>query len=126
MQETRAEYLLSDELPKQIGNLILKYGNAVTGSLKMPTIDFNGPYRDLRTSLHDLSQTAFITVGRKSPSYTTGVFVDNGRYYVFDPHSRDLNGLSCPDGKAVLTCHEDLDLLTLFLAQLSSAQDELL
>ena len=44
-----------------------------------------------------------------------------GKFYVFDPHSRDINGMCCEDGKAVITCHDDIDALTSFYKNLAKS-----
>ena len=63
-----------------------------------------------------------MTIGCGLPAYSMGLFHQGatGMYYVFDPHSRD-NGMSCQDGKAVLTCHQNADVLTSFLKNLTKS-----
>ena len=59
-----------------------------------------------------------------SPAYTCGIIADSYsatyKYYVFDAHSRDVNGLSRPDGTAVLTSHLTSDI-TQFIFDISKS-----
>ena len=40
---------------------------------------------------------------------------------MFDPHSREINGLCCQDGKAVTTCHENTYELISFFTNLAKS-----
>ena len=63
------------------------------------------PYYSLSTafmSMSDNYDVAFVTVGDKTPFYTSALFVKAGNYFMFDPHSRDYKGMMSPDGTAIL------------------------
>ena len=99
----------------------------VTGSIIMASTDLSGSFRDIKHALEHFdkakTETAFITIGGGLPSYSMGLFnkKHTGECYVFDPHSRDINGLCCQDGKAVITCHENTDELISFFTNLAKS-----
>ena len=47
------------------------------------------------------------------------VLFDSFQYYIFDSHSRDENGMPCPDGKCVLGCVDSVFDLCTYLRSLS-------
>ena len=52
---------------------------------------------------------AFVTTGNSTPSYTTGLIKEITEFSVFDPHSRNKDGMCCSDGTAVVTYHNGLN-----------------
>ncbi|MEW8545667.1 MAG: hypothetical protein AB2693_19270 [Candidatus Thiodiazotropha sp.] len=116
-------YLMIDELPHELNNFDVKYLDAITGSLSFSTkLDISSPFRTLRAACDDVlpnSGMAFMTIGNMSPSYTTGIVREGDKFLVFDPHSRNTDGMCCPDGTAVVTCHQGLDDLIKFYRNLA-------
>ena len=123
MQEQH-EYSLVDEFPKCIESYALRCRTTVTGSVIMDSIYLTAPFRDIEHALDYFvktqSETTFVTIGCGLPAYSMGLFHQEptGMFYVFDPHSRD-NGMSCQDGKAVLTCHKTVNVLKSFFNNLA-------
>ena len=50
---------------------------------------------------------AFVTIGNSTPSYITGLIKEGTGFSVFDPHSRNKDGICCSDGTAVVTYHHN-------------------
>ena len=109
-KEKKAGILVS-ELPSTFSlatkNYSLILDEAMFGMLaNNPSVSL---FYNAEDAIKMISQYGYLTMGSSSPAYTCGIIADNYldtyKYYVFDPHSRDVNGLSCPDGTAVLTSH---------------------
>ena len=76
------------------------------------------------TVLSNNESSCIFTMGSTNPSYSTAIFYDSNMYYMFDPHSRNEAGMPTPDGCAVLTIHNDIKSLSLFIRHLSARLDK--
>ena len=54
-------------------------------------------------------------MGSTNPSYSTAIFYESNKYYMFDPHSRNEAGMPTPDGCAALTLQKDIQFVSLFI-----------
>lgn len=73
------------------------------------------PYVSLGEAIQGIEKFAFLTL----KCFTEAIIVENDVCYVFDPHSRNRDGLVEVDGKAVLTSHSSFENLIQFLEKLA-------
>lgn len=62
-----------------------------------------------------------LIIGSNTPAYAFAIINSDNLFYIFDPHSRDLAGMSCPDGAAVLTSHASVGKVKEFLISLAGS-----
>lgn len=75
------------------------------------------PYVTLLHTLKDIDKFVFLTI----KCYTTAIIRENDMYYVFDPHSSNIDGMIATDGKALLKSHSNFENLIQFLEKFSSS-----
>ncbi|GFS23013.1 hypothetical protein ElyMa_006966000 [Elysia marginata] len=56
------------------------------------------PYFCLKTSLSMISKFAVLIIGPKTPPYASAIMKDENKFYIFDPHSRSVDGMACSEG----------------------------
>jgi hypothetical protein len=72
------------------------------------------PYVSLDQTVREIENFMFLTI----KFYTTAIITENVVYYVFDPHSRNREGMVKADGK-VLTSHIGIESLIIFLEKIA-------
>ena len=101
-------HLLITDIPETHENIKMNIISANSGSLYDGKVD--KPYISLVQALEDVKDFCFLTI----KCYTVSI-IKSDNYYVFDPHSRDTDGMPHGDGSAVLTKHKTVNDLIEFL-----------
>ncbi|XP_053396810.1 uncharacterized protein LOC128556283 [Mercenaria mercenaria] len=111
----REPYLLISELnkPEVCSNFRFKINNIYSGDIHASSAE--NPFSTLSDAIQNIETFAFLTI----KCYTMAV-INNGTFYVFDPHARNDQGLPTVDGSAVLTGHSNKDELFNFVKLLSN------
>ena len=85
------------------------YNQPVTGSGFRNGASMENPYCNLDLIL-DVAKTApfaFLTIGASSPSNTTGLIFSGDKTWVFNPHSRGVDGMCAANVTGALTEHKN-------------------
>ena len=58
-------------------------------------------------------------MGCTNPCYSSAILKSSNIFYFFDSHSRDINGMCAPNGKATMTSHSGAKSLCDFIGKLA-------
>ena len=73
----------------------------------------------LCTLLQRTTTSALVCLGDKTGSSTIALLISDTSLFVFDSHSRDENGMPCPNGTAVLMKFENVHNTVSYICQLA-------
>ena len=109
------KFLLIDDLPQLVKPYLMLIKNRMCGTVfRAGSID---PFYTIDDALKSIITYGFLTMS----CYTIAIIKCEEIFYVFDSHSRSHSGMNCPDGTAVLSMHENTEVLTNFIKNLSTS-----
>ncbi|GFR81958.1 ferritin [Elysia marginata] len=106
-----ADFLETEFLEEQV-NAIKEIGDHITNLKRVgtslgeyifdkETLDSTEgcpPYFCLKTSLSMISKFAVLIISPKTPPYASAIMKDENKFYIFDPHSKSVDGITCLEG----------------------------
>ena len=121
---TRHDYLLVNEIPDIISfhqqNYKLMKHQPIAGSLQGTTSEISTNLIDALKSLEKMSLCAILSIGDSAGAYAMAVFSYNQKMYVFDSHSRNLQGLPHEKGKSIVVAFNTSEQASRYLEFLSN------
>ena len=112
----KSKLLNFDEIPQAVTvlkkKIIVEKSDVISGvcTQQFATLGLPSLYQSLHTAFQQSSYLLFM-IG----SVCSAVFKKDEEYYFFDSHSHGQDGMSCPDGKSVLACFQNLEDLVAFM-----------
>ena len=112
----KSKLLNFDEIPHAVTvlkkHIIVEKSDVISGvcTQQFSTLGLPSLYQSLHTAFQQSSYLLFM-IG----SVCSAVFKKDEEYYFFDSHSHGQDGMSCPDGKSILACFQNLEDLVAFM-----------
>lgn len=122
-KHSQIKYPVITDLPTRFEvcdfEVITNITDSYTGMLSM--VHDSPPYLTFEAAISQIKRFGIVIIGPATPAFSSAIITDGNVYSVFDPHSRDCSGMSCSDGKAVLTTYTSIQTLKDYFERLSTS-----
>ena len=113
-------YPLARDLGKQYWIDGLHYNVNIGDSYYGTVYNEEGLFMPFEEALKSVDKYSILTLGSSTPAYSCCVIKQGGAVFIFDSHSRNMDGMGCADGKATLTSHLT-DMVPIFVKNLTNS-----